>query len=439
MSKLKFFLYLVLIKNIVCIENSSSVPISTNNSKVSGVKYKSFFPESNSTNSSNLYAGNNTDNSSKKIVTQKMNLKSSIENKDSDFRPSVQLATIDKLPANIDDKESQLTTVNLLPSKSVIPMTSVVYHPVYESPVNAGTVLVPILPSAKQPVKFIYDYQGQQNNQQLKHQQQQHDNASPDGSNESNPYHQLYGESYVLFHPSAQDTYASHDSLDNHHNQSSHENLSVNNTPDDNRQEDNDDDADHETQQNHNSHPYKIISYQSPSGHHIPSEQVNLQNQNQPDHQEILSVPEVPGHESFSDTHERHPNLNKFHYHHHYKLPDSTYEITSHYPQKTQYIAVDPTPYHYQYVVPESSEIERPEMHPYYHDYYQQYHQSPVHIHHPEIVIDKPEAVVYLTSHRETSFTRTRKFPYKYYQPHEQGTQVHLPDQGYAGAPQHKR
>lgn len=82
--------------------------------------------------------------------------------------------------------------------------------------------------------------------------------------------------------------------------------------------------------------------------------------------------------------------------------------------------------------------VEKPDhIHTHYqHQYYPNYVHPPA-VHNAEIHVGKPETVLYLTSHRATSFTRTRKFPYKNFQPHDD-TEIHLVEKGHAFPPQRR-
>lgn len=341
--------------------------------------------------------------SSKKIF------KSSVAEKDSDFRPSEHLGAIEPeevATSTVGNRiKFPLATASSLSSKSGISRRKIVP---YESPVKAETV-VSLQPPAKQRIKFIYDYQRKQNDQQPQPDSAGVPSAS-EGEDDDNSYHEIQGEGYVVVHPPApiEDVNLSH-------SQPGQE-ISSQDKPDKNPQEN-----------QANQEPHYVAN-------HSPDQEVNH-------HQLVQETPKGPEissyHQSFPDSDERHPNWNNNHHsHYHYSLPEPALEVN--YPKQTQHTAADP-PYHYQYqyVVPESTGLEKPEMNPYYHQYYL---QNPGHMH-PEVVIDKPEAVVYLSSHRETSFTRTRKFPYKYYHPQEQATEVHYPNHGYgyAIAPQQKQ
>ncbi|KAK0098599.1 hypothetical protein PV326_006347 [Microctonus aethiopoides] len=199
--------------------------------------------------------------------------------------------------------------------------------------------------------------------------------------------------------------------------------------------------------------------------------------------------------------HLHHPQFNNLQHHHHQH--DEVEPIINHvtYEKPTKYENLNPLPYyhhHYEYSLPHNNEpLKRPEinipLHPY--QYYYHNHQPhlenhnsdiikpvnepenneplkkpeitvpPVHPYHQHYyhnnndnninnnnnhhhhepfkahtgIIDKPETVLYLTSHRETSFTRTRKFPYKYYQPQDD-TEIHLvKDEPYAFPPRRRQ
>lgn len=68
---------------------------------------------------------------------------------------------------------------------------------------------------------------------------------------------------------------------------------------------------------------------------------------------------------------------------------------------------------HYEYGAPASSEaVDKPEVLLHHQGSYEVLPQEP-----HAGNIEKPETVLYLTSHRETAYTRTRKFPYKFHHP----------------------
>ncbi|CAG5097481.1 Protein of unknown function [Cotesia congregata] len=381
MNCLQVMLLLVFFNGLECIENLHPV---SNRSQVS----EPFLPGLNLTDVANNSV------SSKKVF------KSSVAEKDSDFRPSEHLGAIEpeEVPTSTIGNRIKfpLATASSLSSNSGISRRKIVP---YESPVKAETV-VSLQPPAKQRIKFIYDYQRKQNDQQPQPDSAGVPIASEASEDDDNSYHEIQGEGYVVVHPPAP--------MEDVNLSQPNQEISSEDKPDKNQQE--------------NQEPQYVVN-------HSPDQEVN----NHQLEQETTRSPEISYHQSYGDSDERHPNWNNNHHsHYHYSLPEVNY------PKQTQHAVADP-PYHYQYqyVVPESTGLEKPEMNPYYHQYYL---QNPGHMH-QEVVIDKPEAVVYLSSHRETSFTRTRKFPYKYYHPQEQATEVHYPNHGYgyAIAPQQKQ
>ncbi|XP_044006062.1 uncharacterized protein LOC122851076 [Aphidius gifuensis] len=70
----------------------------------------------------------------------------------------------------------------------------------------------------------------------------------------------------------------------------------------------------------------------------------------------------------------------------------------------------------------------------------QQQEKHPHHHHHEQVDInnDKPTEMLYVSSHRETSLTKTRKFPYKYYQPNDD-TGIHFIEEGHAFVPRDRQ
>ncbi|XP_015124999.1 uncharacterized protein LOC107046805 [Diachasma alloeum] len=133
----------------------------------------------------------------------------------------------------------------------------------------------------------------------------------------------------------------------------------------------------------------------------------------QPVHQHLQTLePHHQGHQP------GHQHLQALEPHHHHQPHQPLHQLHQ---QQTKY---EFEPMHYQHLPPAAN-------------YYHYSSQLPP-VHRPEVTLTKPETLLYLSSHRETQLMKTRKSPYKYYQPNDD-TPIHYIEQGHAFPTQHIR
>ncbi|KAK0163451.1 hypothetical protein PV327_007130 [Microctonus hyperodae] len=379
LKKLSYLLIILFSTSALCAETNSVITNDTTSEEVS------LEDPTNSINSSiYLPLKNTTVPNAVDSNISESNVNSSSLKSDNSFTPSIHLGTIEEDSRDYETRNPKAHPFNNVQhfeygNSAVGDVTSV--------DGDVGIVSVTDPQSVKEHVQYVYNVDGRDP-----------PHPSPIIHHDSYPHHQPYAEGYLTIDvPSTAPVYYGNPDHQHHLHH-------------------------HHPQFNNLHHP----QFNNPHHHHHP-------------HGEGEPVVEHLIYEKPT----KYENLNPLSHYHHYEYA----EPHNNEPLKRPEMNIPLHPYQYYYhnhhphvgshssdVIkpvkePESNEpLKKPEItvpavHPYHQHYYHNNNHQPVKAH--TGIIDKPETVLYLTSHRETSFTRTRKFPYKYYQPQDD-TEIHL-------------